>query len=214
MFVPQVFEELRVEVMQELIRQYPLGTLIVVGRNGVEANHIPFEIDPHPAPFGTLSGHVARNNPLYGEFVPGTEALVVFSGPDAYVSPSWYPTKQESGKVVPTWDYAAVHARGTLQFFEDSQRLLEHLGRLTARHEAAHSHPWLISDAPADYIEKQVQRIVGFEIPVSTLQGKWKVSQNRAARDRQGVARGMAAMSDPKSIAMAELVAEADKRAD
>jgi transcriptional regulator len=211
-FIPQVFEELRVDVMHELIRHYPLGTLIVAARRGVEANHVPFEIDPNPAPLGTLCGHVSRNNPLYSEFEPGIQALVVFTGPDAYVSPSWYRTKQETGRVVPTWNYAVVHVRGPIHFIEDSQRLLAHLGRLTARHEAANAHPWLISDAPSDYIDKQLQRIVAFEIPVSQLHGKWKVSQNRDAGDRQGVAQGMGMMNDPQSIVMAQLVAEFDKR--
>lgn len=213
MLIPKVFEESRVEVLHALIRDNPLGTLIVMGRNGLDANHVPFEIDPHPTPFGTLLGHVARNNPVYSELAPGTEALVVFNGPDAYVSPGWYPTKQEHGKVVPTWDYAVVHARGPLKFIEDPHKLLAHLTRLTARHESAHARPWQVSDAPQDYIETMMKRIVAFEIPISQLVGKWKVSQNRAARDRQGVAQGMAAMDDPRTAAMARLVDEADQRA-
>jgi transcriptional regulator len=212
MLIPKVFEESRVAVMHELMRQNPLGTLIVMGRTELDAYHVPMEIDPHPTPFGTLSGHLARNNAVYREFQPGTETLVVFTGPDAYVSPGWYATKQAHGKVVPTWNYVAVHARGPLHFIEDSDRVLAHLSSLTARHEAAHAQPWRISDAPKDYIEQQIQHIVMFEIPITQLVGKWKVSQNRTVQDRQGVARGMAALDDRKAVAMAQLVDEADQR--
>jgi transcriptional regulator len=207
MYVPRIFEERRPEVLHSLIREYPLGTLVVMTANGLEANHLPFEIDPGPAPHGVLNAHVARANPVWREFDSGVEALVVFNGPQSYVSPGWYPTKQESGKGVPTWNYVVVHARGTLHVMDDPVRARAHLEQLTAHHEAGRPHPWKITDAPADYIEQMLKQVVPIEIRLTQLFGKWKVNQNRVDRDRSSVVQGL--LDEPRTAAreMADVVA-------
>lgn len=204
MYLPKHFEETRVPVLHALIRAHPLGALVTHGPSGLEANHIPFEIDPEPAPFGTLRGHVARANPVWRE---GTgDALVIFQGPQTYVSPSWYPSKQDGGKVVPTWNYAVVHAYGSLRTIDDRAWLRAFVEKLTDRHEAGRAEPWQVSDAPADYVDKLVSAIVGIEVPLARLVGKWKASQNRAAADRAGVAAGLEAEGGDAGHAMASLV--------
>ena len=209
MYLPKHFEETRVDVLHELIRAHPLAALVTLTAGGLDANHIPFEIDPDPAPFGTLRGHVARANPVCRDFSPGVDALVIFQGPGTYVSPSWYPSKQDGGKVVPTWNYAVVHAYGPLRVIDDARWLRGFVERLTNRFEAGRAAPWKVTDAPADYIEKMVTAIVGIEVPVARLAGKWKVSQNRPARDREGVVAGLQAQGTEASKAMAELVSGA-----
>ena len=209
MYNPSHFQEARVPVLHGLIRRHPLATLVTLGAEGLVANHIPMEIDAEPAPFGTLRGHVARANPVWRDSAPDVAALVIFSGPDAYVTPSWYPTKGESGRVVPTWNYAVVHAYGPLRAIEDPAWLRAFVTRLTERHEAERSLPWKVTDAPEDFIQRQLGAIVGIEIPVRRLEGKWKVSQNRAAQDRAGVVAGFREGSDPAGRAMADLVADA-----
>jgi transcriptional regulator len=206
MYLPKHFEETRVEVLHELIRAHPLGALVTLGADGLDANHIPFEVDPDPAPLGTLRGHVARANPVWRELARGAEALAIFQGPQTYVSPSWYPSKQEGGKVVPTWNYAVVHAYGTPRAVDDAAWLRAFVEKLTDRHEAGRATPWKVTDAPADYVDKMVTAIVGIELPVARLLGKWKVSQNRPARDREGVVAGLQQRGGDVSAAMAELV--------
>jgi transcriptional regulator len=206
MYLPKHFEETRVEVLHGLIRAYPLGALVTLAAGGLEANHIPFEIDPDPTPFGTLRGHVARANPVWREFSRGTETLVIFQGPQLYVSPSWYPSKKEGGKVVPTWNYALVHAYGPLRTVDDAAWLRAFVAKLTDRHEAARPDRWHVTDAPADYVDKMVTAIVGIEVPIARLVGKWKVSQNRPAADRAGVVAGLEADGSETARAMAALV--------
>jgi transcriptional regulator len=210
MYLPAHFEESRVEVLHTLIRAQPLGLLITLADRGLQANPIPFLLDPDPAPFGALRGHVARANPLWRESRTDVDTLVVFQGPQAYVSPALYPSKAEHGKVVPTWNYVTVQARGRLRAIEDSTWLLALVKRLTQTHEAPRSTPWAVDDAPADYIATMLRAIVGIEIPLLTLSGKWKVSQNRGAADRRGVAEGLesagVAKNDTDAIAMATLV--------
>ena len=206
MYVPKQFEETRVEVLHELIRSHPLAALVTLTPGGLDANHLPFEIDPEPAPFGTLRGHIARANSLWRDFLREGQALAIFQGPDTYISPSWYPTKQETEKVVPTWNYAVVHAHGPLRVIEDSGWLREFVERLTNRHEGSRSPPWKVTDAPADYIDKQVAAIVGLEMPISRLIGKWKVSQNRPARDRDGVIEGLLQEGRESAAAVAGLI--------
>jgi transcriptional regulator len=206
MYLPKHFEETRVEVLHGLVRAYPLGALVTVTAAGLDANHIPFEVDPEPAPLGTLRGHVARANPVWRETTPGAQALVIFRGPDTYVSPAWYPTKRETGKVVPTWNYAVVHAHGTPRFIDDPAWLRAFVARLTERHEARRPAPWKVTDAPADFVDKQVGAIVGLEIPIARLVGKWKVSQNRPPHDRAGVVDGLLAEGPDSAAAMADLV--------
>ncbi len=187
MYSPSHFNETRPELLQGLIAQHPLGTVIVNGAAGLVADHIPFELGPATpeAPFGVLRAHVARVNPLWRH---EGEALVVFQGPSAYVSPSLYEEKPVSGKVVPTWNYAVVHAHGPLRAVEDTAWLLALLERLTVTHEASRAAPWSVHDAPREWVEKIMQAIVGIEIPVHRMQGKWKMSQNRSQQDQHRVA--------------------------
>lgn len=206
MYMPAHFQEDRVEVLHALIREHPLAVLVTLGAGGLSASHIPLEIDPEPAPFGTLRGHVARGNPQWREFRPEVEALAIFQGPASYVSPSWYATKRETGKVVPTWNYAVVHARGPLVTHEDPAWLAGLVRRLTAGQERRFAQPWQVEDAPAEFIERQLKAIVGIEIPLARLDGKWKMSQNRPATDREGVVRGLSELGDDASRGVADLV--------
>ena len=206
MYLPAHFEESRVDVLHEHIHAHPLGALVTLTPRGLDANHIPFEVDPEPAPFGTLRGHIARANPVWREVSRDVEALVIFHGPSMYLSPAWYPTKQETAKVVPTWNYAVVHAHGTPRFIDDRAWLRDFVTKLTNRHEAERRDPWHVTDAPADYIDKQLGAIIGLEIPIARLIGKWKVSQNRPAQDRAGVVEALSHEGHPAAVAMADLV--------
>jgi transcriptional regulator len=212
MYSQQKFEETRLEVMHELIRAHPLGTMIVLAGTELSADHIPFLIHTDNDGCGTLRGHVARTNPLWRQFGGNVEALVVFQGPDSYITPSWYPSKHADGKAVPTWNYAVVHAYGEPRVIEDGAWLLEHVTQLTAVHEAAQALPWQVTDAPSDFTEHMISRIVGIEIPISRLHGKWKVSQNRKYADRLGVVAGLESQDMERSRRMAKLVMDrADK---
>ena len=212
MYVPAHFAETRVEVLHGLIRNHPFATFVTLGSGGLTANHLPFELHPEPAPFGTLRGHVARANPVWRDFSAELGALAVFQGPQSYITPSWYPAKEETGKVVPTWNYVVVHAAGPLRIVEDRAWLRGLVERLTNRHEAARAEPWSVADAPGDYIGQQLRAIVGIEIPIAKLVGKWKVSQNRSAADRAGVARGLRETGDDGAATMAGLVGPGEGR--
>jgi transcriptional regulator len=212
MYSPSQFEETRIEELHALIRAHPLGTLITLGSAGLEANHIPFEVSAEPAPFGTLRGHVARANPVWQDFSADTGALVVFQGPSAYITPSWYETKRETGKVVPTYNYAVVHAYGPLRPIEDSVWLRELVGRLTDRFESVRAQPWQVTDAPPDFIDKMLGAIVGLEIPIARLIGKWKMSQIRPAVDRPGIISGLREASADDAAGVADLVEQRSKR--
>lgn len=191
MYIPKNFDEPNTALMHELIRACPLATLITLNAKGIEANHIPLLGFEHPAPFGLLQGHIARSNPLWHEHPQEADVLVVFQGPDTYITPSWYASKAESGKVVPTWNYFSVHARGRLRVIHDAQWLRAQLENLTHHQERAMADPWAVADAPHDFTEKLIQAIVGIEIVITELQGKWKVSQNRTAQDRASVEAGL-----------------------
>jgi transcriptional regulator len=206
MYVPEQFEEPRVGVMHELIRAQPLATLVTLSAGGLNANHIPFHLLESPAPFGTLRGHVARANPIHSDLRKDVEALAIFHGPDAYVSPSWYATKKESGKVVPTWNYVVVHAYGFVKVTDDTSWLRAQLEALTTQNEASLPQPWSISDAPGEYIEKLMGAIVGLEMVITRLVGKWKVSQNHPENNRAGVVAGLNAVDSPNTLAMAALI--------
>jgi len=205
MYQVAAFREERIDVMHALIRTHPLAVLVTSAGGNLEANHLPLLIDPVPSPQGTLRGHVARANPLWRQ-LHENEALAVFQGPQVYVTPSWYPEKRASGKVVPTWNYAIVHARGPLLVHDDRDWLRDLVSRLTQQQEAGRAQPWEVTDAPADYIERMLGAIVGIEIPISRIEGKWKVSQNRAEADRAGVTNGLMQIADPQAQAMAGLV--------
>jgi transcriptional regulator len=209
MYIPAHFEEPRIDVLHELIRARPFATLVTLTDGGLEANHIPLLLFPDPAPFGTLRGHVARANPLWRATSADIDVLALFHGPDAYITPSWYATKAETGKVVPTWNYAVAHAYGTLRAIDDAAWLRELLTALTDRNEAALPEPWSVSDAPSDYIDKLVGAVVGIEIPLTRLIGKWKVSQNQPAQNRAGAAAGLRRGGGEEAMQMAALIERA-----
>jgi transcriptional regulator len=208
MYSPQQFEETRLEVLHDLIRSHPLGTFVILAGTELSANHIPFLVRADQGERGTLCGHVARANPVWKQLGGTVEALIVFQGPESYITPSWYPSKHADGKAVPTWNYAVVHAYGQPRAVEDAGWLREHVTQLTGVHEASQALPWQVTDAPPDFTAHMLSRIVGIEIPISTLQGKWKVSQNRKFPDRLGVAAGLESQATERSRAMAKLVME------
>jgi transcriptional regulator len=194
-----------------LIEEHALGAWVVQGEDGLVANHIPFLLDRTRGPHGTLIGHVARANPVWKSLATATSSIVMFQGPQSYITPNWYPGKAEHGKVVPTWDYAVVHAHGVARVVEDRDWLMDMLARLTNAQEAPQPAPWRVADAPADYIDKLLRAIVGIEIPIARLEGKLKASQDEAVRDRLGTVDGLRGLLRPKADAMAELVMGAVK---
>ena len=207
MYQPPHFREERLEIQHALIREHPLGLLINSGEDGPNANPIPFLLDALASPKGMLRAHLARANPQWRELAGNGRVLIVFQGPQTYVTPSWYATKQETGKVVPTWNYAIVQVRGTAKIIEDRDWLKHHVSQLTARNEAPRAAPWAVTDAPETYIDAQLKGIVGIEIEIAEIDGKWKVSQNRTESDRIGVADGLEAERDSMGAQdMAELV--------
>ena len=197
MYTPATFREERLDVLHGLIDAHPLGALVRHGKDGLCADHLPFEIAaPTPdAPFGILRAHVARANPVWR--AAGADCMVIFQGPHAYITPAWYAEKQRSGKEVPTFNYAVVHAHGPLRAIDDAAWLLGLVERLTARHEADQAAPWRVSDAPADYIDKLLKAIVGIEIPLTRITGKWKLGQNRTQEDQATMARELTAGTQP-----------------
>ncbi|ALK95553.1 transcriptional regulator [Massilia sp. WF1] len=200
MYVPQHFAEDRLEVLHGLIEAHPLGALVRLEEDGLAADHLPFELAPPSgeAPYGLLRAHVARSNPLWRQ--DGAAVLVLFQGPSGYVSPALYDARAVDGRVVPTWNYAVVHAHGRLRSVDDAAWLLAHMGRMTRRQEGRdHGHGWEVEDAPRDYIDKLVRATVGIEIVIERLQGKWKASQNRGEAERARIAHatGMAAFQAP-----------------
>jgi transcriptional regulator len=209
-YQPPPFREDRIEVLHALIRAHPLGILVTHDpEGGLEANPIPFLLDDAPgaSPLGLLRAHLARANPQRRALLrPDREALVLFQGPDAYVTPSWYATKRETGKVVPTWNYAVVQAWGRPRIVEDPAWLRRQIDALTVQREADRAEPWAVTDAPAAFVDAQLRGIVGVEIPIARIEGKWKVSQNRPTADRAGVAAGLEGEGDAGSTAMARLV--------
>jgi transcriptional regulator len=190
-YLPPLFKEDRIAVLHDAIRASGLATLVTMTPDGLIASHVPLLLDPDPAPYGTLIGHLARPNPQARGAIG--EALAIFQGLDAYITPSWYATKRETGKVVPTWNYVAIHAAGPITFFDDPDRLLDVVTRLTEKQESGRAAPWAVSDAPADFVQGMLKGIVGFAIPLARLEGKWKMSQNRPAEDRAGVIAGLTA---------------------
>jgi transcriptional regulator len=208
MYIPRPNEETRLPVLHGLIEAEPLAALVTFTSKGLVASHIPMVLDRSTSGFGILRGHVARPNEQWRTFDASVEALAIFAGPQQYITPNWYPEKQEHGKVVPTWNYIVVHAYGPLTAHEEPEWLMPHLEQLVAQNEAAFPSPWKITDAPADYVRSQMKGIVGLELPITRLEGRWKLSQNRSARDKQGVIDGLAELDTPGSRAMKDLVIE------
>ncbi|TIM61706.1 MAG: FMN-binding negative transcriptional regulator, partial [Mesorhizobium sp.] len=191
MYIPPAFRDDNRESLMATIRAARLATLVTATAEGPQATPLPLLLNESEGEHGTIYGHVAKANPQWRAPVLG-DGLAIFMGPDAYVTPAWYQTKQETGKVVPTWNYLAVHAYGPIDFFGDADRLLEIVTRLTNLHEGGRPSPWSVSDAPPDFIQAQLKGIVGLRMPITRLQGKRKMSQNRNAADRAGVATGLA----------------------
>lgn len=191
MYLPKHFEQHDPAALAALMQAHPLAALVSIGDDGATADHLPLEYDAKAGPHGTLRGHVARANPLWRQ-AAGRPVLAIFRGEEAYVTPSWYPSKAASHQVVPTWNYAVVHAHGPLRVVEEAPWLHTLVSRLTAHFEAPRPQPWAVSDAPEAYVQAMLRAIVGIEIPVERLVGKWKLSQNRNEADRNGVLQGLA----------------------
>jgi transcriptional regulator len=191
MYVPEHFRETRVEVLQALVDRHPLATLVAVTDEGLTANHIPLRARLEEGGRGLLRGHIARGNSLWRKLKGDAPVLAIFMGNDEYISPNWYPSKRADGKVVPTWNYATVHVHGAIRFVDDAAWLRDFVTGLTDVHEQARANRWHVSDAPVDYIEKMLRAIVGFEIAISSVTGKFKGSQNRSMADRAGVRAGL-----------------------
>lgn len=186
MYNPPHFQLTDSQALHRILREHPLGVLIIQGPDGLDANHLPFEYDPARGPLGTLTGHVARANPLWQQCRDGADVLVVFRGVEGYISPNWYPSKHDAHRQVPTWNYEVVHAHGRLTVHDDERFVRGVVARLTREHEAAQQRPWKMGDAPPDYLDAMLQAIVGIEIALTRLEGKAKLSQNKEARDRLG----------------------------
>ena len=207
MYVPKHFEEDDNAKLHQYIRDYGFGVLIITDEDGIEANHLPFHLSCEEGEsLGTLQCHVARNNSVWQRLKNGGRVLAVFQGPDGYVSPSWYPSKAETGRVVPTWNYLAVHAAGKARIVEDATWLKQHLTKLTDQHESGMKEPWQVDDAPHDFTDRLVKAIVGIEIEIETLTGKLKASQNLPERNRAGVKAGLEGSEQPQSRAMSKFV--------
>jgi transcriptional regulator len=219
MYLPASFRETRTQVLHALIRAHSLAVIVTLDDTGLVANHIPLELDAEAGDHGTLRGHVARANPMWKSHRAEVDAIAVFQGPGAYITPSYYPSKAASGEVVPTWNYVTVHVHGPLRVIDDAAWLGRFVEQLTVRHEAERARAtgataWQVGDAPEPYIERMLKAIVGIEIPIARIEGKWKVSQNRTAEDRAGVASGLREprttreLPDAERLAMATLVDE------
>lgn len=206
MYIPTHFEETRTDVLHDLIRLHPLAALVTLGQAGLTVNHIPMLVNPAVGEFGMLVGHVARANPVWRDLSETSDSVAIFQGPQCYISPSWYPSKHSDGRVVPTWNYAVVHAHGVPRAKEDADWLLAHVTELSNHHELSQAAQWTVSDAPRAFVEQLLGAIVGIEIPISRIIGKWKVSQNRSAADQRGVVAALEARGDTESHAMAALV--------
>jgi transcriptional regulator len=206
MYIPKHFEEPRIEILHGLIKSYPFASLVTLADGDLLVNHMPMLLDSTAGEFGTLRCHVARANPVWKQVSTSVESVVIFQGPYSYISPSWYPAKREHGKAVPTWNYAVVHAHGYPHAVDDPKWLLAHVTEMVEMHEASQPAPWHVTDAPPDFIDSMVSAIVGIEIPITRLSGKWKVSQNRPAGDKPAIVAALEAQGDDQSRAMAALV--------
>jgi transcriptional regulator len=205
-YCPKLFKEERKPVLHELMRSHPLATWTCWVDGQLAVNHIPFLLDETAGEHGSLLGHVGRANPIWKLLDSATPSVAVFQGAQCYISPNWYPSKQENGKVVPTWNYAVVHAHGQPKAIDDEAWLMDLVSKLSDVHETSQDRPWKVSDAPEKYMSSMARGIVGIEIPIQTLEGRWKVSQNKNEIDKAGVVRGLSESTEPEDIAMSELV--------
>ena len=206
MYLPAHFAEERPEALHDLIEQHPLGALVSHGPEGLDANHLPFELDPAVGSHGLLRAHVARNNPLWQQLPNGAEVLVIFRAEQGYISPNWYPSKHESHQQVPTWNYRVVHVQGRLRIHDDARYVRALVARLTRAHEAraGQSSPWKMGDSDPAYIDNMLRAIVGIEVEVTQMVGKYKLSQNKTLRDRQGMVEGLQASGQTALAAAAQ----------
>lgn len=207
MYVPPHFAEARPEELHRVMREHPLGMLVSHGPQGLDAEHLPFEFNPEGGPLGLLSSHVARANPVWQRCPTGTPVMVVFSSAQAYISPNWYPSKHQTHRQVPTWNYQVVHAHGSLSVHDDERTLRGLVARLTRHHEATETRPWKMGDAPPDYIDGMLRNIVAIQVHITALVGKSKLSQNKARADRLGAAEALQARGQPE---LARLMRQAD----
>lgn len=207
MYVPPHFAEARPEELHRVMREHPLGMLVSHGPQGLDAEHLPFEFSPESGPLGLLSSHVARANPVWQRCPTGTPVMVVFSSAQAYISPNWYPSKHQTHRQVPTWNYQVVHAHGRLSVHDDERYLRGLVARLTRHHEATEPRPWKMGDAPPDYIDGMLRNIVAIQVHITALVGKSKLSQNKARADRLSAAEALQARGQPE---LARLMRQAD----
>ena len=212
MYTPKAFEVTDLPMLHAAMKQSGLATLVTITANGLVATHLPLLLDETRGAYGTLTGHVSRANVQWRETDPDAEALIIFLGLDSYVTPNWYPAKQETGRVVPTWNYAAIHAYGRITFIEDPEWLRTMVTDLTKKHEASFPAPWQVSDAPAVYIDSQLKAIVGLEFQILRLEGKQKFNQNRSVEDRLGVIQGLRELEDERKTQVAELMEGIESR--
>lgn len=206
MFIPHLFEETRIEKMHEVIRKHSLGALIIDAATGLDANHLPFHLDPASGPFGTLRSHFSREHPFGHQEARNRDCLIVFQGPSAYISPSWSPSRHKHGKVQPSWYYAVVHAYGRLQVTDDPEWLTTHVRDMTDQLEASQPDGWSPGQAPADFIARLMRQIVGVEIRIERLLGKWQVGQQKRQEDLDGIVDGLKATAVPSNEALIELI--------
>jgi transcriptional regulator len=212
MYTPPAFREDDLPTIHAEMKRIQLATLVTLTGSGLLATHLPLMLDSSAGEYGTLYGHVARGNSQWSESRAEIEALAIFTASDAYISPSLFPSKQETGKVVPTWMYTAIHAYGTVRFIDDTEWLRGVVNRLTDKHEADFPSPWKVTDAPADYVDAQLTRIIGVELPISRLEGKWKFDQRTAPTDRAGVLAGLEATGDPSNLEVASVLHRLEAR--
>jgi transcriptional regulator len=211
MYNPSHFKQNDPQLLHEWMARYPLAALVTLSAQGLCASHIPLLHDTRPGGFGVLRGHMAKANPQWSEFTAGVRALAIFTGPQHYITPSWYPSNAEHGKVVPTWNYVVVHAQGPIRVVHNSTWLKQNVSELTAAHEAGFPRPWTTAGIPAGYFDGLLNAIVGIEITIESLEGKCKASQNRPEADQLGVIRGLRDLGTSEAATMAEIVAHANR---
>ncbi|WP_086929513.1 FMN-binding negative transcriptional regulator [Agarilytica rhodophyticola] len=206
MHIPKKFRQQDMDLLKGVIREYPFATLITHSEHGLNANHIPMLLSETSGGKDALHGHIARANPLWQEVPDQAEALVVFNGPHCYISPNHYPTKHETGKAVPTWNYIAVHVKGVISFVKEREWIHSMIDSLSREHERSEKQPWSVSDAPLDYIQKMLPAVVGIEISITSISGQWKLSQNQPEQNQTGVIKGLSAKESEQFQSMARLI--------